>query len=492
MARLKERPEWLAAFARWMKGRGYRSHSIHCYLSRLASADRFLRIHESEPIELADPDTAKRYLAWIQARRGRLGEASRQSIASAIACWVKYARQVDLLPPVPCQDPEQRPFRTRPWLESYAQWMKGLGYRRAVIVCDLGRLGRIGGFLLSRGLEPHHLAEAETVDNYLAHQPGRPRSGVARIRLAVRRWLTWARAVGQVPPLPPPPPDAPEVAAYLRFCREHQGLSASSVREYGQFLRQLNRYLSEQGAELVGAPLPLLDRFVAEQGQSRGGVARAAAALRGFCRYLFLIGREPEDRSGWIDAPRLYRNERLPRHLSDAQLEEGLARVDRSTRSGKRNWAVLTLLTSYGLRIGEVNGLELEDIDWEARRVRVVRSKTRSESVYPLTPAVEEALRAYLEVRPDTACTRLFVTFHAPHRPHPSGSILGGLSVRRYLQRGPHTLRHTLARRLREGGAPLGLMRRILGHQSSNSTGRYLRIALEELREVATNYADLL
>lgn len=112
---------------------------------------------------------------------------------------------------------------------------------------------------------------------------------------------------------------------------------------------------------------------------------------------------------------------------------------------------------------------------------------------------VEEALREYLAVRPQVSCEEVFVTFRAPHRPIQAGSSLAGSSVRKYLLpvvgppgRGAHALRHTLARRLRQDGVPLGLMCKILGHRSSNSTGRYLRIALEELREVAANYADFL
>lgn len=133
------------------------------------------------------------------------------------------------------------------------------------------------------------------------------------------------------------------------------------------------------------------------QGRTRDEVARLAGGVRGFLAWLFLTGQEPEDRSGWLDSPRMYRNERLPRHLSDEQLTRALSRVDRSTLYGRRDWAVLCLLNSYGLRIGEVPGCGLQTstgqpaaCGWPALRRGSRRSflsrrwwRRRFESIWP-------------------------------------------------------------------------------------------------------------
>lgn len=491
-------PDWVRAFAAWLSEQGYRRHSIMIYGHRLARVGRFLLQSGLEPADLAVPATLQDYLAWRPEEKP--GPSARSSIRCAISCWVKHARQIGLVPPTPRLDPEQRPLKTESWLESFAAWMKSRGYRRANIRLHLWHLCKMGELLRARGLSAESLTAPEFLRDYLDdwYRPNRPRPGIRiQIKAAWAHWLAYARATGSVPAAPSPTL-APEVEDYLRFCRSHRGLSDSSVGCYGKALTALTIFLDRNGAGLVGAPLALLDQFVA-QGRTRDEVARLAGGVRGFLAYLFLTGRESEDRSGWLDSPRMYRNERLPRHLSDEQLQRALSRVDRSTLYGRRDWAVLCLLNTYGLRIGEVARLRIADLDWESGRLRVARSKTRTETLFPLTAAVEEALREYLAVRPEIACPEVFVTFRMPHRPIRSGCSLVGPSVRKYLLpvvgppgRGAHALRHTLARRLRQDGVSLSLMRKILGHRCSNSTGRYLRIALEELREVAANYADFL
>lgn len=474
-----------------MQGNGYRRYSVRTYRHRLARMDCFLRQRGLEPADLVAPATLESYLSWSSVT----SPSVRLSIQGAVSCWVKHARQTGQVPPALCPDPEQRPLKAEPWLEGFAAWMKSRGYRRKIIRTHLMHLRKMGEFLRGRGLS---LTAPEVLRDYLEawYQPGHPRPGVrTQIKAAWARWLAYGRATGSVPA--PTSTLAPAVEDYLCFCRSHRGLSKSSVLANEKILRELTVFLDRQGSGLVGAPLALLDQFVAK-GRSRDEVARLACALRGFLGYLFLTGQEPEDRSGWVDSPRMYRNERLPRHLSDEQLQRALDQVDRSSRSGKRSWAVLTLLNTYGLRIGEIACLTLDDLDWERKRLRVARRKTGVESVYPITPALEEALREYLAIRPQSGYPQLFITFTAPHRPHPGGSSLSEACVRKYLRRagarvhGPHALRHTLARRMRQDGVSLGLMRRILGHRCSTSTGRYLRISLEELREVALNYSEYL
>jgi integrase len=104
-----------------------------------------------------------------------------------------------------------------------------------------------------------------------------------------------------------------------------------------------------------------------------------------------------------------------------------------------------------------------------------------------------------LEVRPASSFPQVFLTTTAPYRPYARGNSIGGPCVSTFLRRvagapgaGSHILRHTLARRMRQAGVPLPVMRKILGQTASNSTGHYLRIDLDELREVADNYAELL
>lgn len=462
-----------------------------------------------ELTRLADPEAqAQVVLHWHESHGwgSHPRRYARTQLLGALRCWIRWAREHGLVPPAPPKAPrprrplaETRPFKTRPWLIPFGNFLREQGYRRNVLGAYLGRMVKVGDYLTERGLEPAQLADPGILEGYLVTARESSRK---RIVNAVRRWLAYARVVGLVPPPLSPAPTAlaPIVEDFLRFAREHRGLSPSTLEWYRKMLTELAGFLSERHADLVATPLALLDQFVARDRASRSEVARAANAVRSFLRYLFLVGLEPEDRSRLVEAPRMYRNERLPRHLSESKFRSMWTHVDQNSAHGKKVWALLVLLSTYGLRIGEAASLRLEDVNLDGGLLRVARTKTGAESRYPLTPAVEQAIREYLEIRPLSKHPELFLTTLAPYRPYKTKSSLSEC-VRTVLARmmgargpgqGPHTLRFTLARRLREAGVSLGLMRQILGHRHSNSTGRYLRISLDELREVARNYADLL
>lgn len=494
---------WLMELTQWLELKGYTRNSIKCYLSRLRKLASWLEAGSLEPLQLAEPGVMERYLEDLEnSRQVPLGEASRHMIGGSVACWLRYAREAGMLAPEPPVDPETRPLRTRAWLEPFAQHLRLAGHRRNHVRTHLLVLARTGDSLAAQGLQPADLARPQVQHACLQDcEARRGRNVRKQLYSAIRHWLAYARGVGLVPP-PSVTPAPPLVEDYLRFAREHRGLSPSSLGQYRSVLLGLAEFLERHGGtSLVGISLDLVEQYLTEagRGQSRTSLASSGAAVRGFLRWLFVIGEEPEDRSRWLEGPQVYREMRLPRHLDDQQLQQTLGLIDRATRIGKRDWLVFVLISGYGLRIGEVARLRLEDLDWQAHRLQVRRSKTQSETFFPTTDALEEAWAAYLEVRPATLHRELFVTWQAPIRPYASGGALGGRAVRRYLQQipgtpaqGAHVLRHTLARRLRQSGEPVTVIRRILGHQNSTSTGRYLRIATDELREVAANYSELL
>lgn len=501
-------PDWVDAFPAWMLERGYAANSVVCYTGKLRTVAATLASWGWELTRLVEPETQAQVLRHWQDSHGwgpLPRPYARTQLLGAIRCWIRWAREHGLVPPAPPKLPrpprpraETRPFKTRPWLIPFGNFLREQGYRRYTLGAHLGRMVKVGHYLKERGLEPAQLSDPTIRAGCLASTRESSRKRTAS---AIDRWLAYARTVGLIPPPHSQSPATPPlVEDFLRFSREHRGLSPSTMQWYRKMLTELAGFVSDRHPDLVAIPLALLDQFVAMARASRIEVARAANAVRSFLRYLFLIGLEPHDRSRLVEAPRMYRNERLPRHLSESKFQSIWTHVDRNSAHGKKVWALLILLSTYGLRIGEAARLRLEDLNLDEGWLRVARTKTGAESSYPVTPAVEQALRQYLEIRPHSMHPELFLTTQAPYRPYRSKSSLGAC-VRTVLARvmggpgpgqGPHTLRFTLARRLREGGVSLGLMRQILGHRHSNSTGRYLRVSLDELREVAQNYADLL
>jgi integrase len=227
---------------------------------------------------------------------------------------------------------------------------------------------------------------------------------------------------------------------------------------------------------------------------ARTTVADMASSLRGFLRFLHITGRLAVDLAPSVMAPIVRRGERPLRALPWEKVQQILGAIDRSTAAGRRDYALLLLMSVYGLGAGEVLGLRLEDIDWRAGVLHVTRPKTGVAVDLPLLPAVAWVLVAYLRHgRPQHASTRrLFVSLRAPH-----GPLGASAAVRHILHKhartagvsapylGSHVLRHTHACRELDQGVPPKTIGDILGHRRPESTSAYLRVATERLREVA-------
>ena len=161
---------------------------------------------------------------------------------------------------------------------------------------------------------------------------------------------------------------------------------------------------------------------------------------------------------------------------------------------GIRNYAILSLLAHYGLRAGEIVQLRLDDIDWRHDHLHIRQSKLHTEAVLPLLTPVGNALLDYLQNgRPPTAAREVFVRALAPHQPFRTGSSLYGVVARLLTRvgiqaegrRGPHTFRHARAVSLLRDAVPLTAVSDILGHRSTAHTRIYLKLATEDLRDVA-------
>jgi len=239
-----------------------------------------------------------------------------------------------------------------------------------------------------------------------------------------------------------------------------------------------------------------LDAYLQFRAQSvrRSTRAELALGLRSFVAYLYHRGFLARDLSQTITGPTMYAFEGIPSALTREQIAivVEFARKDR-TPSGLRTFAIVMLLSEYGLRAGEVVCLRLEDIDWRQECLRIRHSKTGAETTLPLMPSVGDALLDYLQqARPKTAAREVFVRLPAPHVPLRRGSslylliqrLLGKAGITLEGKRGPHTFRHARAVSLLRAAVPQKAIGDILGHRSAASTRPYLKLATEDLRAV--------
>lgn len=240
-----------------------------------------------------------------------------------------------------------------------------------------------------------------------------------------------------------------------------------------------------------------LDAYIAARGTSMRRTSKVTmiSTLRGVLRYLYGCGLMPVDLAGAIEGPPIYALEGIPSTIRREDIERALeaARRDHSPL-GRRDYAIMMLLSTYGLRAGEIARLCLSDIDWRHERLHIRHVKTGACSELPLLRGPADALLDYLKyARPKTTVREVFLRALAPYRPLCRGGAIYA-TVGRRLQavdvsltgkRGAHVFRHSRAASLLSGGVSIKVIGDVLGHRSEQSTAVYLKLATAELRAVA-------
>jgi len=326
-------------------------------------------------------------------------------------------------------------------------------------------------------------------------------------------WRTWC--IGGVLQLlrlahtqwPPsrPPRDAAQARLqsltreYRDWLHDCRGLAASTIaaalEETQRFLLWHNTHF--RSAVLSDLSLPQVQQYLLMRaaGMRRTTLKAVSQRLSGLLRFLHRSGHVPVDLSGRIIRPTLYEFESIPSVLRPHEIAQVLTitRRDRSAR-GRRDYAILTLLATYGLRAGEIVHLALDDIDWRAETILIRHSKIRGTTVLPLLPVAGEALLGYLRhARPKTSAREVFIRMSAPLCGFSCGSSLHALVRRRLAaadirpvgKHGSHVFRHAHAVGLLRAAIPLKTISDLLGHRASRSTAVYLKLDSEELRAVA-------
>jgi integrase/recombinase XerD len=286
---------------------------------------------------------------------------------------------------------------------------------------------------------------------------------------------------------------------YDEWMRDLRGLSVVTRRAYCAEAHCFLVWLEERGIQqsLDGLALADVDAYMTfrAKSQRRNSVRSLATKVRSFLHHLRGAGRTCRDLSNAVIGPTLYAFESIPSLLrqEDIQMVVKTTQLDHSKR-GLRDYAILLLLSTYGLRAGEITSLQLDDIDWRGDVLRIRHSKTGAYSELPLLPAVGNAILDYLRKgRPQTQSRAIFLVDHAPYGPFRSGSSLYWVVRSRLIaagihckgKQGPHTFRHACAVNRLRASVSVKEIGDVLGHRSASSTAVYLKLATEDLRAVA-------
>ena len=370
-------------------------------------------------------------------------------------------------------------------------------WRRVPIVFAFGEFARVRGAAGVGDLSTH--VEAFVADRVAAHyeRTRSTRPMAKEVRGPVEQMLSVV-----LPSFEPsgrrhhPQPFADVLPGFFEYLVEERGLRPASVLGYRHHLDRFEDYLRRIGIESIQELSPaILSAYSVERagaGLAKSTVRDGAGVLRVFLRYAHREGVLKGDLSAAVGWPQVYRLSSIPRSISWDDVNRVLAGVERRTEAGRRDYAILLLLITYGLRGREIAALTLDDIDWKRERLAVPERKAGHSTAFPLSAVVGEAILDYLrQGRPETADRHVFFRAAAPRRP--LGPAAVSAIARKYLLKagvdvprpGSHTLRHSAVQRLVDADFDLKTIGDFVGHRSSRSTEIYAKVAVEALREVA-------
>lgn len=283
--------------------------------------------------------------------------------------------------------------------------------------------------------------------------------------------------------------------AYLRHVTIERGLSSHTVGAYRRDLAGYRDWLTAEGVDDTADITPaVVDRFIAARASAEPppaatSLARLQSSVRGWHRFLAREGIEADDPTGRLRPPKTPR--RLPKALTIDQVERLLAAPSAEEPLGIRDRALLELLYATGARVSEAVGLDVDDM--AHGEVLRLRGKGSKERIVPVGSYARTAVDAYLtRVRPELAAkgrasARLFLGARgAPLSRQSAWLVIRSAAERAQLtaEVSPHTLRHSFATHLLQGGADVRVVQELLGHSSVATTQIYTHVSVDALRDI--------
>ncbi|MBI5307006.1 MAG: tyrosine-type recombinase/integrase [Planctomycetes bacterium] len=382
----------------------------------------------------------------------------------------------------------------------------GAWLSRWTIRIHLSNLSHLNDYLGSSNNGVRESIKVTDIEDFFKTYPlwcrnrGAREKHLRRVRTSVNRFLSYLRESGLMDLLAHLEIYQPLLDIYLAWMRRYQNASEGTLKlrshSIAQFLGWLGSEATPEGLSELTAER--IEDFFLSQAKGMGRSARRSmqSALRTFLRFCL--------RQGYIDRPldlavptlRTYKLATVPRGLSDSEAQQVLGLINRMSPAGRRDYAIVQLLYTYGVRGGQVRALQLKNIDWVKNQILFKASKHGKDSRLPLTPEVGESLLDYLQnSRPLSYSSAVFLTCRAPYHPLPHSNSLSALVQRRIraagielYSKGAHAFRHCFATRMLHKGHSLKAVADVLGHRHLSTTFIYTKVEFNALKQVALEW----
>lgn len=393
-------------------------------------------------------------------------------------------------------------------VEGFCNRLLEHGFSRWTIRIHLSNVSHFNEHLGRLGIGVDQGVSSKDVEKFFKAYPSQCRNRgpleghLHRVRSSIHRFTEYLGQRGLFDPLVSVPIYQELLDGYLqwlRHCRHAADgtleVRANSISRFLQWLGPLA--VAQRLADLTSENI---ETFFLSYAQLMGQSARRSmqTALRTFLRFCLHQGyiEHPLDRA--VPVLRTYKLSTVPRGLSRQQAQKVLDSVDCSTNTGQRDYAILQLLHTYGVRGAQVRALRLEDIHWADNQILFRASKNGKDTLLPLSLEVGQSLLDYLrQARPRCSYPQVFITCRAPYHPLARSGSLSSI-VMRYIRaaginvssRGAHGFRHGFATRMVNKGYSLKAVADVLGHRHLSTTFIYTKVDFNALKQVALDWPE--
>lgn len=381
--------------------------------------------------------------------------------------------------------------------DGFAERLASLGYGRERTRSHLRLLFDLSGWLEREGLTPAEVAGPQ-LTTFLGSRRARGEADLVTER-GCALLLEYLRDAGVVPRAGRPVLAGPAGALlerYHAYLADERGLAERGVLRYlhelGPFVASLTR---DGDIDWTAMSSASVSRFLIDVcGAGQKPSSSFLAALRGFLRFAYLEGLTDTPLAHAVPSVASWRDQALPRRLAPEEVRQVLAHCDRKTLAGRRDYAIVTLLSRLGLRAAEVAGLGLDDVNWYVGEI-VVRGKGSREEKMPLPTDVGRAIADYLSHgRPGTQSRAVFLRLQVPLQglgPIGVTAVVYRACARAGVPRASaHVLRHSAATEMLRAGASLAEVGQTLRHRSSSATALYAKVDHASLRTLAPKWPE--
>lgn len=390
-------------------------------------------------------------------------------------------------------------------MDNYCEWLHSQGFSHTVICTHISCVSHFNQYLKRIGIKKFRDVRESYADRFISTRIRKGKYGRHReVASATRSIFKYLKNKHVITNDMEVYPHESVLEEYTKYLSEECSLIPETVEIYHRYLVPLLKKMEDGGVfeeRLRNLSIEEIERFFREQGKSKAQTTRGQirATLCRFLHFCFARGYIPRDLSETVPKICNYRLSNVPTNISERDVEKLLASIDRTKPPGKRDYAIIQLLHTYGVRGIQIRRLRLQHILWHQKCIRFLPYKGGKEVMMPLTIKVGESILDYLRHdRPQSDCPEVFLTTHAPLQTLKADTLYAmvanrtcraGITGRRF---GPHAFRHGFATRMLRNGQSLKTIADFLGHRNINTTFIYTKVDLTMLKQASLDWPEVL